>query len=120
MWSYFGSKSKIVGLYPPPKFDRIIEPFAGSARYSLKYWQKDVLLVDRYEVIVRLWKWLQQCSPNDILALNKFIPKKGERLALDGYDCEEQRFLLGFLIQSAQGTPAIHWGHCKALLLTRI
>lgn len=37
MFSYYGSKSKIVDLYQPPKFDKIIEPFAGSARYSLKY-----------------------------------------------------------------------------------
>ncbi len=50
-----------MNLYPPPKFDKIIEPFAGSARYSLKYWQKDVTLIDKYEVIVRTWKWLQQC-----------------------------------------------------------
>ena len=59
MFSYYGSKSKIVDYYPPPKHKRIIEPFAGSARYSLKYWQNDVLLVDKYEVVVNLWKWLQ-------------------------------------------------------------
>jgi site-specific DNA-adenine methylase len=72
MFSYYGSKSKIVDYYPPPKHKKIIEPFAGSARYSLKYWQNDVLLVDKYEVIVRIWKWLQQCSKQDILGLPKF------------------------------------------------
>jgi len=34
MFSYYGSKSKIVDYYPPPKHKRIIEPFAGSARYT--------------------------------------------------------------------------------------
>lgn len=72
MFSYYGSKSKIVDLYPPPKFDKIIEPFAGSARYALKYWHKDVLLVDKYDVVIRIWKWLQQCSKQDILGLPKF------------------------------------------------
>ena len=52
MFSYYGSKSKVVDLYPRPKFDKIIEPFAGSARYALKYFDRDVLLVDKYEVIV--------------------------------------------------------------------
>lgn len=37
MWSYYGSKTKLVDLYPPPKTDKIIEPFCGSAKYSLKY-----------------------------------------------------------------------------------
>lgn len=69
MFSYYGSKSKIVNYYPKPKFDKIIEPFAGSARYALKYWQKDVLLVDKYELIINIWKWLQQCSKQDILTL---------------------------------------------------
>ena len=69
MWSYYGSKSKLVKHYPTPKHGLIIEPFAGSARYALKYWEREVLLYDKYEVIVKLWKWLQQCSPNDILKL---------------------------------------------------
>lgn len=47
MFSYYGSKSKVVDLYPSPKFGKIIEPFAGSARYSLKYFDRDVLLVDK-------------------------------------------------------------------------
>ena len=69
MWSYYGSKSKIVDLYPRPKHGRIIERFAGSARYSLKWFENDVLLIDKYPVIVRLWKFLQQCQPEDIMRL---------------------------------------------------
>lgn len=56
MWSYYGSKSKIVSKYPSPIHSTIIEPFAGSARYSLKYWENDVILYDKYDVIIRLWK----------------------------------------------------------------
>ena len=72
MFSYYGSKSKIVDYYPPPKHKRIIEPFAGSARYSLKYWQNDVLLVDKYPVIVEVWSYLKNASEADILNVALF------------------------------------------------
>jgi hypothetical protein len=85
-----------VHLYPRPKCHKIIEPFAGSARYSLMYFENDVLLVDKYEVIARIWKWLQSCSPKDILSLPRF--KQGDNINSFNYDCEEQRFLVGFLV----------------------
>ena len=69
MFSYYGSKSKIVQYYPQPTHDKIIEPFAGSARYSLRYWEKDILLVDKYRVIVDIWHYLQRASEKDILGL---------------------------------------------------
>ena len=96
MWSYYGSKTNIVDFYPKPLHDKIIEPFAGSARYALKYFEKDVLLVDKYDVITKIWKWLQLCSPEDVLSLPRF--KKGENINEFSYDCEEQRFLVGFLV----------------------
>src|SRR3990167_3421379 len=99
MWSYYGSKSKVVSYYPPPNYGKIIEPFAGSAKYALKYFDRDVLLVDKYEVIVRLWKWLQICSRQDILSLP--ILKEGDRLSDFTFDCEEQKIFMGFL--TAQG-----------------
>lgn len=40
MWSYYGSKANVIGWYPPPMHDKIIEPFAGTARYALKYWDE--------------------------------------------------------------------------------
>ena len=76
MWGYYGSKSKIVKHYPEPQFDTIIEPFAGTAQYSLKYWDKNVILLEKYDVIVNLWKWLQQCSKEDVLGIRQL--KYGE------------------------------------------
>lgn len=35
MWSYYGTKKKIAKYYPSPQYDKIIEPFAGAAQYSL-------------------------------------------------------------------------------------
>lgn len=103
MWSYYGAKTNIVDYYPTPKFDKIIEPFAGSARYALKYFDRDVLLVDKYDVIIKIWKWLQLCSPKDILGLPNF--KYGDDLDSVDYDCIEARDLLGFLCGFSTVSP---------------
>jgi site-specific DNA-adenine methylase len=102
MWSYYGAKTKLVQHYPKPKHDLIIEPFAGSARYALKYWERDVLLYDKYEVIVRLWKWLQQCSPNDILKLPDL--KKGDDTRQMNLT-EMEILLLGFSAGAGAASP---------------
>lgn len=95
MWSYYGSKTQLAHLYPPPKYGKIIEPFAGSARYALRYFDRDVLLVDKYEPVARLWKWLQQCSEKDVLETPLF--KFGENIQDYPYDCEERYYLVAFL-----------------------
>jgi site-specific DNA-adenine methylase len=96
MFSYYGSKSKIVDYYPPPKYKRIIEPFAGSARYSLKYWQNDVLLVDKYPVIVEVWNYLKNASEADI----KGLPKLDTGQTIDDYDLSDiERKFMGFMVQ---------------------
>lgn len=105
MFSYYGSKAKVIDLYPSPKHGKIIEPFAGSARYALKYFDRDVLLVDQYEVIVRIWKWLQQASPKDITGLPT-LPA-GATINRDDFDCIEQAWLMGFIIQAAVNAPRL-------------
>lgn len=102
MFSYYGSKSKIVDLYPPPKHNKIIEPFAGSARYSLKYWQKDVLLVDKYEIIVKVWQWLQKCNKQDIIGLPSV--SKGENVNKLNIN-DEAKWLMGFCINRGSANP---------------
>ena len=104
MFSYYGSKSKIVNYYPPPKHKLIIEPFAGSARYSLKYWRNDILLVDKYPVVIEVWKYLQQCTPADILKLPK--PLIGDDLRKYEQLSEIEKKFMGFMVQAAQGKPA--------------
>src|ERR1035437_5563422 len=101
MFSYYGSKSKIIQYYPEPQYDHIIEPFAGSARYALKYWDREVTLVDKYEVIVKVWKYLQQASVKDIEALPEL--KLGDRLP-DSLSPEE-KLLLGFALNPGSVQP---------------
>lgn len=102
MWSYYGSKSRVVHLYPKPIYDKIIEPFAGSARYSLLHFDRQVTLCDKYKVITDIWQWLQQCSEQDILGLP--LLRKGEDLRTINLS-EPERNFLGMLAGIASTQP---------------
>lgn len=102
MFPYYGSKSIIVSLYPKPVHGLIVEPFAGSARYALKYFERDVILVDKYEPIVKIWRWLQQCSEGDILGLPKL--KLGDDIRLINVS-EEEKLFLGMLAGVSGASP---------------
>jgi hypothetical protein len=103
MWNYFGGKFKLAKEYPVPRYDLIIEPFSGTAQYSLRYYDRNIILIDKYLEIIKLWKWLQSCSKKDILSLPHIELDK----TLDDYswDCEESRTLVGFLISAGDGRP---------------
>ena len=102
MWSYYGSKSKIVNYYPKPKYKKIIEPFAGSAKYSLLYFENDVLLYDKYPKIIKLWKYLQSASIKDILGLPDM--EYGENINMFNLS-EEEKILIGFCINEGSASP---------------
>jgi len=105
MWSYYGSKTDQAKHYPPPKFDRIIEPFAGAAKYSLLHWEKEVILTDKYDVIIKIWKFLQSCSKNDILKLPR--PVYPQSLNEFSFDSEEAKLLMGFIIACGAERPRL-------------
>ncbi len=67
MFSYYGSKNKIAKLYPLPKYDLIIEPFAGAAWYSVLHRNRNVLLNEKNEVIYRIWNWLLTEASSELL-----------------------------------------------------
>jgi site-specific DNA-adenine methylase len=71
---YYGSKWSLAKRYPAPRYDRIIEPFAGSACYSLHHHTRDVVLVERDPVIAELWRYLLRVTPEEILALPDLEP----------------------------------------------
>ena len=102
MFSYYGSKSRVVHLYPRPEYGKIIEPFAGSARYALRWFDRDVLLVDKYEVIVKVWKYLQQANPADIMGL----PEPKYKESIERFNLAEgERLLMGFLVAEGIAYP---------------
>lgn len=72
MFYYYGRKKKLAKYYPVPTLNWIIEPFAGSAAYSLHEdnWQKDVLLIEKNERVYKLWSWLINiATPDDIIKM---------------------------------------------------
>ncbi len=78
--SYFGSKSKIGGMYPPPRYKTIVEPFAGGAGYSLRYHNHDVVLMDKNIHVYEVWKWLiEKATKEEILSLPVDIVDLRER-----------------------------------------
>lgn len=69
MFYYYGRKKQIAKHYPSPNFETIIEPFAGSAAYSLygNHWKRNVILVERDESVSDIWKWLiNEATPSEI------------------------------------------------------
>lgn len=107
MWSYYGRKTKVIKMYPESKHNIIIEPFAGTAVYSLHNdnWKKEVHLIEKYDVIVDLWHYLQQASEQDILSLPDI--NCGESLDVHTQLCKEERYLLGFAINEGSANPKV-------------
>ena len=106
MFSYYGSKSKIVHLYPPPMFPTIVEPFAGSARYALRYADRKVILNDLDPTIAGIWRYLiHEATPERIAQLPEL--KVGERLDSIPWLTDEERDLMGFSVQFGVYTPRI-------------
>lgn len=103
MWSYYGAKTTVIDRYPFPQHDTIIEPFCGTARYALMHFEKEVILVDKYDVLIDIWKWLQLCSPRDILRLPRL--KQGENIDDFSFDCQEAKNLVGFLVNKGLNYP---------------
>ena len=73
-FNYFGSKYRIAPKYPKPKYDTIVEPFAGAASYSCLHYDKNVILMERDPRVVEIWRYLINASPEKILALPDVEP----------------------------------------------
>jgi len=100
---YYGGKWRAAPRYPAPIHDTIIEPFAGAAGYSLRYSDRRIILVDKYEVICGLWDYLIHVTPEEILAL----PDLGPDQSTDDFPelPQEARWLIGFWINRGSPTP---------------
>jgi hypothetical protein len=98
MFYYYGRKKQLAHLYPEPKHDLIVEPFAGSAAYSLygDRWRKDVFLYDLSQDVVDIWKYLLSASLKDLQKL----PDLKEGDLLDNFSLSrEERLLISFHIR---------------------
>lgn len=79
---YYGGKKGLARYYPPPAYNTIIEPFAGSAGYALHWWRPGVrvVLVEKDPAVVGLWRRLQAPDAADDLRA-VVCPPVGERIS---------------------------------------
>jgi hypothetical protein len=101
-WRYYGGKWRNAPHYPPPEHATIIEPFAGAAGYSLRYPDRDVILVDKSPLIAGIWRYLIAATPEEIRGLPD-IPDGG---TVDDCDMQQEaRWLAGFWCNDGAATP---------------
>ena len=109
-FSYYGSKYRLCqqGFYPPPKSGNVvIEPFAGSATYSVYHEPERAILIDKDPVIIGIWNYLINASEKQILNL----PTLGDSDIFD-FECSlkklepEERALIGFWTAKARPRTA--------------
>lgn len=100
----YGGKRSIATKYPEPKYDTIIEPFAGGAGYAVEYYDRNVRLLDIDERVCSVWDYLIHASSRDIM-----------RIPIGIYDVDEipdrfgqaVKYLVGWWFQpAAAGGPA--------------
>ena len=72
-FNYYGTKMRIAKHYGPPRDNIVIEPFAGSAGYSVYWGVRTAYLYDVDETICDLWDWLINCEEQDVLDLPDVI-----------------------------------------------
>lgn len=89
--------------YPAPRHDLIVEPFAGSAGYSMRFPWKRVLLVDVDPIITAVWRYLIGVSPAEVLAIRDL----GHDETVDDLAGvpQEARWLVGFWLNRASSSP---------------
>lgn len=102
-FGYYGGKWRdALKHYPEPEYDTIIEPFAGSAGYSLRYASRKVILCELDPVLAELWRYLIRVKTEEILAIPDLAPDG----SVDDLDiCQEARWLVGFWLNRGAASP---------------
>jgi hypothetical protein len=101
-FTFYGGKWRAAPFYPPPRHDQIVEPFAGSAGYSMRYAGRRVTLVERDPLVAATWRFLLRASAADVLALPDVHPGQ----SVDDLDvCAEARILIGWWLNSGSAQP---------------
>lgn len=101
-FTFYGGKWRAAPRYPKPLCETIIEPFAGAAGYSVRYYKKNIILVEKDPIIAALWRYLIAAKRKDILRL----PLIRHDEHVDDLDiCDEAKSLIGFWLNKATTSP---------------
>lgn len=101
-FSYFGSKYRIAKEYPQPSGKKIIEPFAGSAGYSTRYYGREVLLNEINPVLFGVWDYLIHVKESEVRSLpliKERIDEVGDTIP------QEAKWLIGFWLSNGTVQP---------------
>jgi hypothetical protein len=101
-FSYYGGKWRDALRYPAPMHGTVVEPFAGSAGYALRYPDRRVVLCDADPVVCAVWDYLTRVSPVEVLALPD-LPAGGT--VADLPISQEARWLVGFWLNRGAAAP---------------
>ena len=101
-FTYYGGKWRVAPRYPGPRHRQIVEPFAGSAGYALRYADREVLLCDADPVLAGLWRYLISVTPGEILRLPDL--RDGETVDALAVP-QEARWLIGFWLNKGAAAP---------------
>jgi hypothetical protein len=102
-FGYYGGKWRSAPKhYPRPEYAALVEPFAGSAGYSLRYSDRKVILCEIDPILAGVWSYLIRVKPREILA----IPDVGPGSSVDDLRiCQEARWLVGFWLNRGAPSP---------------
>lgn len=102
-FGFYGGKWRdALWRFPPPEHSTLVEPFAGSAGYALRYPDRQVVLCDVDPVIAGVWRYLIDVSAEEIRAL----PDLAEGETTDDLRvAEEARWLIGFWLNRGVERP---------------
>lgn len=98
--NYYGGKFRCAPMYPDPSFNVIIEPFAGAAGYSLRHYKKKVILYEKYDDLVEMWRFLISSSESDIMSLPVYFEDLQKVNIPQG-----AKVLIGFLLNTGTTRP---------------
>lgn len=101
-FTFYGGKNRAAKHYPEPSHSLIIEPFAGSAGYAMRYPDRQVLLRDMDSIVIGTWQYLISVSERDILALPDIT---AGQTVQDLPVCQEARWLIGWWLNKGSAQP---------------
>ena len=101
-FTFYGSKWRAASLYDVPMNDTIVEPFAGSAGYAMRYPALEVILVERDPYVAQTWSYLLRVTPAEVLALPDI---EDGQTTDDLRVAQEAKYLIGWWCNGASAQP---------------
>ena len=101
-FNFYGGKWLLAPKYDAPIHQTIIEPFAGSAGYSVRHYANAVRLYDVDPVIVGVWDYLIKAPISEINNLPDLVKHVDD---LSSSVPQEARWLIGFWLNCGSAVP---------------